>query len=116
MERRIRTIIIVAAVVLSTVLVYYAIVPPGKYDSFAKCLTEKGVVMYGADWCTACMAQKAFFGTSFSFVNYTRCSDNEALCTAKGVDHFPTWEINGNLTVGAQQLSTLANLSGCALP
>jgi thiol-disulfide isomerase/thioredoxin len=31
---------------------------PGKYDEFAKCLTDNGAKFYGAFWCPHCQAQK----------------------------------------------------------
>lgn len=62
-------------------------------DAFAKCLTEKGWVMYGAAWCSHCVAQKALFGTSFQFIKYVECPDNIQLCTDKGVNGYPTWVV-----------------------
>jgi len=31
---------------------------PGKYDDFAKCLTQNGVKFYGTYWCPHCNNQK----------------------------------------------------------
>ena len=43
---------------------------PGKYDDFAKCLSDNGVVVYGAmDWCEYTQGQKAMFGKSFKYLN-----------------------------------------------
>ena len=37
----------------------YSANKPGPYDSFAKCLADKGAVMYGAmDWCKYTQTQK----------------------------------------------------------
>lgn len=85
-------------------------------DVFAKCLAEKNIVMYGAEWCTHCKAEKDRFGSSFQYVKYVKCSDNTALCTEKGIEGFPTWEIEGKLYEGEQGLSKLSELSGCELP
>jgi len=41
-----------------------------KHDSFARCLTERGVKMYGAWWCPHCVEQKETFGASFEYVPY----------------------------------------------
>jgi len=60
-------------------------------DDFAKCLTDKGWVMYGAVWCSHCKEQKALFGDSFQYIKYVECPDNEQLCLAKGVNGYPTW-------------------------
>lgn len=87
--------------VLGTVLVvlfigWYVFVP-GKYDDFARCLSEKGVVMYGAEWCSRCMDQKVVFGKSFKYVSYVECPHNPSLCKEKGVEKYPTWIINEKL-------------------
>lgn len=36
------------------------------------------------------------------------------ICLEKGIQGYPTWEINGNLYPGEQSLDKLAKLSGCA--
>ena len=43
--------------------------PLSTLDSFAKCLSAKGVKMYGAWWCPHCKDQKESFGYSFQYVN-----------------------------------------------
>ena len=60
-------------------------------DAFAKCLTAKGLTMYGAEWCPHCKDQKALFGDSFKYVNYVECPQNTNLCLAKGIQGYPTW-------------------------
>lgn len=62
-------------------------------DAFAKCLTEKGWTMYGAEWCSHCKAQKALFGDSFQYIKYVECPDNTELCVAEGINGYPTWKI-----------------------
>ena len=37
---------------------------PSKYDSFAQCLAQKEITMYGAVWCPHCQAQKKEFDNS----------------------------------------------------
>lgn len=92
----------------------------GQYDSFAKCLTEKGVVMYGAYWCPHCQNQKKMFGESWDFVSYVECSlpnkgGQTAECTAKGIKGYPTWDINGVMISGELSIETLSEKSGCAV-
>ena len=82
---------------------------PGDYDSFAKCLTEKGAVMYGASFCKYSSAQKGMFGKSFKFVNYKDFSENP------DVKITPTWEINGRLIERVQSFDGLAELTGCSV-
>jgi glutaredoxin len=90
-------------------------VPPGYYDDFAKCLTSKGVVMYGLKTCPHCLDQKKMFGSSFEFVTYVECSEHADICQSKGVEYVPAWEIGGNITDGARPLSELASQTGCSL-
>lgn len=94
---------------------------PGAYDSFAQCLTEKGVTMYGAYWCPHCANQKKMFGSSFKYVHYVECdpggkNPQPELCSEKGVKSYPTWEINGETESGEIPLPVLAEKSGCILP
>jgi len=82
---------------------------PGYYDNFAKCLTEKGAVMYGASFCQYSSAQKGMFGKSFKFINYKDFSENP------DVRITPTWEINGKLIERVQSFDRLAELTGCSI-
>jgi|TARA_B100001964_G_scaffold219275_1_gene261218 hypothetical protein len=82
----------------------FAFLSPGTYDNFAKCLTEKGAVMYGEDWCQYTNGQKAMFGKSFKHVTYVVKSD-----LAKR----PTWVIDGESYETVQSFERLAALTGC---
>jgi len=85
-------------------------------NQFAQCLSEKGVVMYGADWCPHCQNEKKAFGNSFQYVNYVECPKEPQKCLALGVDGYPTWIFSdGKRLVGEQGLEKLAGESGCAL-
>jgi glutaredoxin len=87
------------------------------YDNFAKCLAEKNVVMYGAEWCSHCKAQKEAFGSSFQYIKYVECTTNESVCKAKNILGFPTWiSDKGELFEGEQSMAKLAEISGCQLP
>lgn len=89
---------------------------PGKHDDFAKCLTEKGFVMAGTDWCDYCKKQKSLFGKSFEFVNYKNCDLKKKWCYSKGVEKYPTWIFpDGTMRTGVQELSVLSQESGCDL-
>ena len=86
----------------------YTLAKPGPYDDFAKCLTEKGAVIYGAiDWCTYTQGQKAMFGTSFKYLNY---KDYKEL---NGIKKTPTWVINGVWYENVQSFDKLAAATGC---
>lgn len=120
---------LIAVLVLIAVLGYGVLsglfssnnVPPGKYDDFAKCLTQNDATMYGAYWCGHCNNQKAEFGDSFKYVNYVECDPNgnnakPQLCTQNGITGYPTWIINGTHYEGEQSLNHLSSLTGCSLP
>ncbi len=82
----------------------------GSYDSFAKCLTEKGAVMYGAiNWCKYTQAQAGMFGKSFKYINY---KDESELA---GIKTRPTWVINGKWYEKVQSFETLAAATGCKI-
>lgn len=88
----------------------------GEHDELAQCLTDRGVVMYGTDWCPHCQEQKQLFGASFKLVMYVNCDANPSACDAAGVEGYPTWVFPiGDSLSGAQPLQTLAARAGCGL-
>lgn len=111
--------IIVGALAIGGFLVWGAKkeAEPGKYDTFAKCLAEKQVTMYGAAWCSHCQNEKKAFGASFKYVPYVECPDNPKVCLDKGVNGYPTWIFpDGKKLEGEQGLLNLSKESGCPLP
>ena len=86
--------------------------------ALAEHLTASGAVMYSAYWCPHCHEQKEMFGKEAAKnLKVVECAptgqNNEAkLCQSKGIEGFPTWEINGELDSGVKQLPDLARLSG----
>jgi glutaredoxin len=102
-------------ILISSIVIIGCSKGPGQYDSFAKCLTEKGAAMYGTEWCSHCRNQKKMFGDSFQYVYYVDCDRNRDECLRAGVRGYPTWVIDGELYPGEQQLFRLASLSGCEL-
>ena len=97
--------------------IYHSATSPGKYDDFAKCLTEKGFVMAGTDWCSSCQNQKGLFGKSFKYINFKNCDTNKEWCSSNGIKNYPTWILpDGSKRVGIQQLYSLSQASlGCNL-
>lgn len=94
-----------------------------KYVSFAKCLNEKGAVMYGAYWCPHCLSQKEMFGElGFAEINYVECDPRgpdakPKLCLEKGVNSYPRWIFSdGSQFEGEVTLKKLAEKTGCKLP
>lgn len=85
--------------------------------ALAKHLTATGVKSYGAFWCPHCFEQKELFGKEAATeINYIECdpqgqNPQRDVCVAKGIQSFPTWEIDGKLNPGVKLLDELAKLS-----
>ena len=131
-NKKIRNLVITIIFLIALVAVFYIAAsvitnlmskPSGNTTSiedFAKCLTSKEAKMYGAYWCGHCQNQKSMFGDSVTYITYVECDPNgenpqSDLCLERGIQGYPTWEINGNLYPGEQSLAKLAELSGCEL-
>lgn len=117
-------IIIIASAILiigASMLLVRSNNTPGKYDDFAKCLTEKGAEFYGAFWCPHCRSQKGLFGKSVEYINYIECSTPDgnsqlSQCTEKGIEGYPTWIFSdGSRENGEVPLEKLAEKTGCIL-
>ena len=122
MNSKLKSLILLVAVLGFSVLVLRLIiwrpnVADGALDDFARCLSDRGAVMYGAYWCSHCQNEKKAFGNSFRFVNYVECTDEPDVCTEKKIDGYPTWIVlDGRRFEGEQGLEKLSELSGCVLP
>ena len=91
----------------------------GLYAPLAKCLTQKGVRMYGAYWCPHCAEQKEMFGDDFRFVKYFECdpqgeNSQAARCTQDKITSYPTWyfPVSG-YDPGTKPLEEVAKLADC---
>ena len=95
---------------------------PGKYDTFATCLKDKGAVFYGAFWCTHCQATKKAFGSSQKLLPYVECSTADGtaqtqVCIDKKIVGYPTWEFaDGSRLEGEVTMQQLADKTSCVLP
>ena len=90
---------------------------PVGLDEFAKCVSEKGAVMYGTYWCSHCTDQKKMFGQSFQYINYVECSSEIKKCTDDEIEATPTWIFgDGTRNVGKISLEKISEITGCALP
>ena len=119
-SKQIITILVIlgVAVVLWALFLYpRSPYPKGALDGFARCLTAKGVAMYGAYWCSHCQDEKALFGGSFKYVNYIECTQEIPKCESAGVTGYPTWTLpDGRRFEGYKKLEDLSAASGCLLP
>lgn len=88
-----------------------------KVDELAKCLNQKGVVMYGAYWCPHCQRQKRLFGDSFNYVNYVECTKDVKKCQEKKIEGYPTWIFkDGDRIVREATFAELAEKTSCKVP
>lgn len=115
-------LVLIVLIALGVGASFFAGKRPGKYDSFAQCLTDKGVIFYGAFWCPHCQATKRMFGSSQRLLPYVECSTPNGqgqlqVCKDAGVQNYPTWVFpDGARLTGERTLEELANASGCQLP
>ena len=102
---------VIGVIILATaVYTIYSINKPAPYDDFAKCLSDKGAVMYGAmSWCHFTQGQRAMFGKSFKYINYHEFTE------LPGIKKTPTWVINGAWYENVQSFDKLAGLTGCKI-
>ena len=81
-------------------------------------LTAEGAVLYTAHWCGHCHEQKQLFGKeAVAKLNVVECipdgvNPQPKLCASKGIEGYPSWEIDGKLDSGVKPLEELATLSG----
>ena len=96
-----------------------------KYDNFARCLKDRGVLMYGAYWCSHCQEQKEKFGASLEkYGPYVECgvkgdtSKSTQVCKDAGIKHYPTWQFppTGERIDHVLELDQLSDRTGCPLP
>ncbi len=99
----------------------------GEYDTFAQCLYNSGMRMYGSVTCKFCAQQRAMFGDSFRFIREIECDPRNPLpqtelCISKKITATPTWifeDANGKdvtrFSPGVQSLEKLSEVSGCPL-
>ncbi len=115
-NKRIFNYTIISLLVVALVFAFYLKfhTPEGLHDTFAQCLTQKGVVMYGTEWCSHCQEQKQLFGESYKYINFVNCDLDANACTAANVSGFPTWVFPQGASVsGKQSLEYLADRTGC---
>lgn len=115
------TAVLVAVIVIGFAVSKQSVQVDPKVDTFAQCLTDRGIKMYGAWWCPHCKTQKELFGKSFEKIQYIECSEpgsNEMNQTCKDakIEGYPTWEFkDGTRVSGQQTLEDLGKKADCSL-
>jgi hypothetical protein len=105
-----------------SVLAYAALAEDATPDNFARCLTKKGVTLYGAYWDPLTQAQLKTFGPAAEHLSYVECS--AALtpiqtldCDVAGITGYPTWRFkDGSVLMGNVSLKSLSRKAACPLP
>ncbi|HEY9741737.1 MAG TPA: vitamin K epoxide reductase family protein [Coleofasciculaceae cyanobacterium] len=86
--------------------------------ALARHLKQVGAKSYMAYWCPHCYEQKQLFGKeAVSELDAVECAGDAKkgqpqVCKDAGVQAFPSWKINGQLTSGIKTLEELADLTG----
>lgn len=101
--------IVLVIIIIGGIGTYFALKPqvPGKFDEFAKALTDKGAKFYGAFWCTHCQAQKEAFGSSKKYLPYVECSSPDGgkqlqVCKDAKIEGYPTWSFQDEIKVTSE--------------
>lgn len=85
-------------------------------ESFAQCLTDRKLVMYGSDICENCQTQKKMFEKAFEKITYVNCDFQKQECLEKDISFYPAWVKENQVTFGIQPFSKLSALTGCTEP
>jgi len=89
---------------------------------FAKYLSNNKIVMYSAYWCPHCTDQKQLFGKEAAeeliIIECAKDGKNNQykLCQEKGIEAFPSWEINDQIYSGTRSLRELAVMTNYEEP
>ena len=82
-------------------------------DATLQKLIDNGATFYGASWCGFTKKQLKELNiteTDTKGLDYVDCEKEDELCASKGVDAYPTWQINGQKYPGYYPLNKLAEL------
>jgi thiol-disulfide isomerase/thioredoxin len=85
---------------------------------FNDCLGEKGLVIYGTEWCPACKGLVQSLG-GYDKVEaiYVECLEEQERCAEETkTDYVPEIQINNEVYEGSRTLEALSQLTGCKKP
>lgn len=85
--------------------------------SFSECLAEKGIVVYGANWCGYTKNLVENLG-GFELVSpfYVECTQEEELCSQMKITGYPTVMLNGAQANPDRTFEGFAKVTGCTPP
>lgn len=94
-------------------------------EEFARCMTNKGWVVYSSFTCSACRAQQELFGEASAHLKIIECNPHAPdskveQCLNMNIRYTPTWVMIQKGTEvkrakGYQKLDDLASITGCSL-
>lgn len=88
--------------------------PPSEAsDDVLQQLIDAGATFYGASWCGFTKKQLAELNITEAEprgLDYVDCDAQEELCATKGIEAFPTWQIQGQMYPGYYPPAKLAEL------
>lgn len=90
-----------------------------KYNDFAKCVTDKGAILYTSNGCPHCLAQKNLLGAAIQYIKEIECTSNPKMCVDAGISGVPTWIIGDKKIEGFDKdltMKELSDITGCELP
>ncbi len=98
---------------------------PKDYTDFAKCLTERDLLMYGSFKCGSCAKQRELFGEAFDNIIEIEChpqgkNPETERCLRMNIERTPTWIVEKDgkelsRYVGFASPEKLSEMSGCNL-
>ncbi len=103
----------ISAIIIVLLLIYFLIIPknvPETTEEITICIGENSL-LYVQLGCSHCETQEEMFGENTKHLNKIDCFYEPERC--EGIQGTPTWDIDGNLYSGVQEIDTLRELTGC---
>ncbi len=113
---------IITTLFLITLLLFLTGCDKPNLDSFAKCVSESGMTIYGTYWCPHCQNVKKSFGSSIEYINNIECDENgpngqPEKCIEAGIEGYPSFVFGDGMKIaGEMTLQNIADKTGCELP
>jgi thiol-disulfide isomerase/thioredoxin len=85
---------------------------------FNECLAEKGIVIYGSEWCPACQSLVETLGGYDKVKSvYVECNTNPQRCANEAkTEYIPEIQFNGEVYKGQKTIQALSSLTNCPMP
>ena len=84
---------------------------------FNNCLADNGMIIYGANWCGACISLVETLGGYDKVENvYIECTENQQLCQDEKITRYPTIRIYDEPYTDQRTLESFSQKTGCELP